>query len=168
MKKKILFPLLGLVMSGQVTAGTNTFEVTFDVQDISNELTVEEVSPLVFPTIFIDGSIEVGFYCSTHRDDYSDLCPGTTSESDTRKSGLYRILGRENTTVTATISNFETAVNGFKLVPYFEGDANTATITIGDEGQMDLKVQGWLQFVDLDQFTEGQTTMSFDITTSYN
>lgn len=168
MKKTALLSVLGLLISGFATAGTNTFEVTFDVQDISNELTVEEVSPLVFPTIFIDGSIEVGSYCTTHRDDYSNLCPGSTSETDTRKSGVYRVLGRENTTVTATISNFETAVNGFKLIPYFDGDASSATVTIGAEGQMDLKVQGWLQFVDLDQFTEGQTTMSFDITTSYN
>lgn len=168
MMKKILFPLLGLLVSGQALANTGTFEVTFDVQDISNELTTQEISPLVFPTIFIDGSIKVGFYCTTHRDDYSNLCPGTTSETDTRKSGVYRISGRKNTTVTATISNFETIVNGFQLTPYFDGDASTATVTIGDEGQMDLKVQGWLEFVDLDQFTAGQTTMTFDITTSYN
>lgn len=168
MKKKILFPLLGLVMSGQVTAGTNTFEVTFDVQDISNELTVQEVSPIIFPTIFIDGSIKVGFYCATHRDDYSDLCPNTVRESDTRKSGKYRVTGRKNTTVTATMSNFEIPVNGFKLTPYFDGDVITTTITIGDEGHIDLNVLGWLEFADSAQFTPGQTTMSFDITTSYN
>ena len=173
MKKTALLSVLGLLISGSSIATTNTFDVTFDVQDVSQELAIEEVAPISFPTIFLDESIKNGAWCATHDTNDSALCKDTTAENGERTSGQYRITGTKNMPISIATTNFQTVINGFQLWPAPKGssydqDSYQHNDTIGTEGFVDITIYGYLKLVDKSQVTAQQTTLSFDITASYN
>ena len=158
--------------SGAALAVTETFDVTVDVQNVSKNLAVAQVSPIIFPVVTVDESTKAGAKCYTSYDSsagYNSLCRDSVASSANRKAGLFRVTGTKLAPITVTLSD-SVNLNGLKFTPSFHNynvDADTGS-TISSSGEADVNIRGFLELVDPAAVSTQQTTFTFDVTAAYN
>lgn len=162
----------GALTSGAAMAITESFDVTVDVQNVSKNLAVAQVSPIIFPVVTVDESAQAGDKCFTNYDGaavYSALCRDSVANSANRKSGLYRITGTKLAPISVSLSG-SVNLNGLKFTPSFNRYDLVTTVTgdIPDTGEANVDVHGFLALVDPTAVSTQQTTFTFDITATYN
>lgn len=171
---KLLSTLIvaGALTSGAAMAATESFDVVVDVQNVSKNLAIAQVSPIIFPVVTVDESTKAGAKCYTSYDSsssYNALCRDSVASSANRKAGLYRVTGTKLAPITVSLSD-SVNLNGLKFTPSFHNynvDADTGK-TISSSGEADLDIRGFLELVDPAAVSTQQTTFTFDITATYN